>query len=286
MSSKTVSTWLYRHPRGRLALLLSTPMTWLVVAYLGSLGALLLSAFWTVDSFTGNLVHTFTLSNFHMLLSESVYRTIALRTLGVAIGVTIVDALIAVPVAFFLAKVLSPRYRNFAVALVLLPLWASDLVKAYAWRTLFSDGGVVEWIGKPLGLHNPGFGLAAISITLGYLWLPYMILPIYAGFERLPDSLLEASSDLGANGAKTFRSVIIPSIYPSIVAGSLFTFSLTLGDYIVATIVGGKVQLMANVIKDSNSINMPFAAAATAFPIITILGYLFFVRRTGALENS
>lgn len=286
MSSKTVSTWLYRHPRGRLALLLSTPMTWLVVAYLGSLGALLLSAFWTVDSFTGNLVHTFTLSNFHMLLSESVYRTIALRTLGVAIGVTIVDALIAVPVAFFLAKVLSPRYRNFAVALVLLPLWASYLVKAYAWRTLFSDGGVVEWIGKPLGLHNPGFGLAAISITLGYLWLPYMILPIYAGFERLPDSLLEASSDLGANGAKTFRSVIIPSIYPSIVAGSLFTFSLTLGDYIVATIVGGKVQLMANVIKDSNSINMPFAAAATAFPIITILGYLFFVRRTGALENS
>ena len=158
------------------------------------------------------------------------------------------------------------------MALVLLPLWASYLVKAYAWRTLFSDGGVIDWLGKPLGIHNPGFGLAAIAITLGYLWLPYMILPIYAGFERLPDSLLEASSDLGANSAKTFRSVIIPTSYPSIVAGSLFTFSLTLGDYIVATIVGGKVQLMANVIKDSNSINMPIAAAATAFPIVTILG--------------
>jgi len=286
MSGKAVSTWLYRHPRGRLALLLSTPMTWLVVAYLGSLGALLISAFWTVDDFTGNLIRRFTLSNFQLLITEPVYRTIALRTLGVAVGVTIVDALIAIPTAFFLAKVLSPSYRNFAVALVLLPLWASYLVKAYAWRTLFSDGGVIDWLGKPLGIHNPGFGLVAISITLGYLWLPYMILPIYAGFERLPDSLLEASSDLGANGAKTFRSVIIPTIYPSIIAGSLFTFSLTLGDYIVATIVGGKVQLMANVIKDSNSINMPFAAAATAFPIITILGYLLFVRRAGALENS
>jgi len=286
MSGKAVSTWLYRHPRGRLALLLSTPMTWLVVAYLGSLGALLISAFWTVDDFTGNLIRRFTLSNFQLLITEPVYRTIALRTLGVAVGVTIVDALIAIPTAFFLAKVLSPRYRNFAVALVLLPLWASYLVKAYAWRTLFSDGGVIDWLGKPLGIHNPGFGLVAISITLGYLWLPYMILPIYAGFERLPDSLLEASSDLGANGAKTFRSVIIPTIYPSIIAGSLFTFSLTLGDYIVATIVGGKVQLMANVIMDSNSINMPFAAAATAFPIITIFGYLLFVRRAGALENS
>ena len=285
MSEKTVSTWLYRHPRGRLALLLSAPMTWLVIAYLGSLGALLISAFWSVDDFTGNLIRKFTFANFHILITESVYRTIALRTLGVALSVTIVDAVIAIPVAFFLAKVLNPRYRNFAVALVLLPLWASYLVKAYAWRTLFSDGGVLDWLGKPLGLHNPGFGLAAISITLGYLWLPYMILPIYAGFERLPDSLLEASSDLGASSARTFRSVVIPTIYPSIIAGSLFTFSLTLGDYIVATIVGGKVQLMANVIKDSNSINMPFAAAATAFPIVTILGYLFFVRRAGALEN-
>ena len=233
MSTKTVSTWLYRHPRGRLALLLSTPMTWLVVAYLGSLGALLISAFWAVDDFTGNLTHTLTLNNFHILLTQSVYRTIAFRTLGVAIAVTLIDALIAIPVAFFLAKVLHPRYRNFAVALVLLPLWASYLVKAYAWRTLFSEGGVIDWLGKPIGVHNPGFGLVAITITLGYLWLPYMILPIYAGFERLPDSLLEASSDLGATSGKTFRSVIIPMIYPSIVAGSLFTFSLTLGDYIV-----------------------------------------------------
>ena len=285
MSEKTVSTWLYRHPRGRLALLLSAPMTWLVVAYLGSLGALLISALWSVDDFTGNLIRKFTFSNFQILITQSVYRTITLRTLAIALSVTIIDALIAIPVAFFLAKVLKPRYRNFAVALVLLPLWASYLVKAYAWRTIFSDGGVLDWMGRPIGLHNPGFGLVAISITLGYLWLPYMILPIYAGFERLPDSLLEASSDLGATSGRTFRSVIIPMIYPSIVAGSLFTFSLTLGDYIVATIVGGKVQLMANVIKDSNSINLPFAAAATAFPIITILGYLLFVRRTGALEN-
>ena len=287
MRENRVSTWLYRHPKSRLAMLLSAPLTWLAVAYLGSLATMIFSAFWSVDSFTGNIVHQLTLTNFRILFSQSVYGVIAVRSLGIALFVTIVDALIAIPIAFFMAKVLSPKLRNFAVVIIILPLWASYLVKAYAWRTMFSDSGVLAWFFKPFHIATPGYGLFATAITLCYLWLPYMILPIYAGLERLPDSLLEASSDLGASAGKTFRRVIIPMIYPSIIAGSLFTFSLTLGDYIVVKIVGGKSQLMANVVYDNvgTAGNLPFAAAAALFPIIVILGYLTFVRKSGALEN-
>ena len=268
-------------------MLLSAPMLWLVVAYLGSLATMFLSAFWTVDSFTGNIIHKFSLENFHILVSQSVYRVIAQRSLAIAIVVTVIDALIAIPIAFFMAKVLSPRLRQFAVVIIILPLWASYLVKTYAWRTMFSDGGVLAWLAKPFHISTPSFGLLATTITFAYLWLPYMILPIYAGLERLPDSLLEASSDLGASAGKTFRRVIIPIIYPAIIAGSLFTFSLTLGDYIAVKIVGGKSQLMANVVYDNvgTAGNLPFAAAAALFPIATILGYLYFVRKSGALEN-
>lgn len=287
MRENKVSTWLYRHPKSRLAMLLSAPMLWLVVAYLGSLATMFLSAFWTVDSFTGNIIHKFSLENFHILFSQSVYRVIAQRSLAIAIVVTVIDALIAIPIAFFMAKVLSPKLRQFAVVIIILPLWASYLVKTYAWRTMFSDGGVLAWLAKPFHISTPSFGLLATTITFAYLWLPYMILPIYAGLERLPDSLLEASSDLGASAGKTFRRVIIPIIYPAIIAGSLFTFSLTLGDYIAVKIVGGKSQLMANVIYDNvgTAGNLPFAAAAALFPIATILGYLYFVRKSGVLEN-
>ena len=183
-----------------------------------------------------------------------------------------------------------PRFRSVVIALVLVPLWASYLVKTYAWRSMFSDGGVISWALKPLkhlGISSPGFGLVATTITLAYLWLPYMILPIYAGLERLPNSLLEASSDLGAPAFTTFKSIILPIIYPAIIAGSIFTFSLSLGDYIVVKIVGGTSQLVANVIADNvgTAGNLPFAAAMALLPIITILGYLFAVRRSGALEN-
>ena len=152
---------------------------------------------------------------------------------------------------------------------------------------MFADGGVISWLLKPFGLHGPGFGLTATTITLAYLWLPYMILPIYAGLDRLPDTLLEASSDLGASAATTFKSIILPIIYPAIIAGSIFTFSLSLGDYIVVKIVGGTTQLVANVIADNvgTAGNLPFAAALAILPIVTILGYLFVVRRSGALEN-
>ena len=262
-------------------------MLWLVIAYLGSLATMFITAFWSVDSFTGSLVKIWSWDNFHTLLTADVYRTIALRSIGVAVAVTLIDALLALPIALFMAKVLPLRFAQFAVVVVLLPLWASYLVKAYAWRTMFSEGGVLAWLLNPLGISAPGYGIGATVLVLAYLWLPYMILPIYAGLERLPNTLLEASSDLGANGGRTFRSIVLPMIHPSLIAGSIFTFSLSLGDYITVKIVGGKSQLFANVVYDNvgTAGNLPFAAAAAMVPVVTILAYLFLVRRSGALEN-
>jgi putative spermidine/putrescine transport system permease protein len=284
---RAVSAYLHRHPGVRLAGLLSAPMAWLVVAYLGSLAVMLMTSLWSIDSFTTQLVRQPTLDNFRTLLGESVYRSIAARSLGVAALVTVVDAVLALPMAFYMAKVASPRTRRFLVAAVLTPLWASYLVKAYAWRTMLAEGGVLNWALEPVGGRGPGFGLVATTVTLAYLWLPYMILPVYAGLERIPDSLLEASGDLGATAWRTFRSVVLPLAFPAIVAGSIFTFSLSLGDYITVKIVGGSTQLFANVIYDNIGVagNLPFAAAAALFPVIAILLYLTLVRRTGALEN-
>jgi putative spermidine/putrescine transport system permease protein len=281
------SSFLHRSPKVRLAGLLSVPMLWLVVAYLGSLAVMFVSALWSTDSFTGALVHTVTWDNFHTLVTQKVYRTVALRTLGVAVAVTVIDAVIALPMAFYMAKVASPRWRRALVAAILTPLWASYLVKAYAWRAMFANGGVLDWALKPIGLDAPGFGLMATTVTLAYLWLPFMILPVYSGFERLPDSLLEASSDLGAAAGRTFRSVALPAVFPALVAGSIFTFSLSLGDYITVKIVGGKTQLFANVIYDNIGVanNLPFAAAAAVVPVLAIVVYLMLVRRTGALDN-
>ena len=275
------------HPRLRLLGLLSLPGLWLVVAYLGSLAAMFATAFWTTNDFTGNVIRTFTTSNFSTLVHEPVYRHIALRSLGVAASVTIVDALIALPIAFYMAKIAGPRVRQIMAVLVLTPLWASYLVKAYAWRVMLGDNGVIGWALHPIGLHGPGYGLLATTMTLAYLWLPYMILPIYAGLERVPDSVLEASSDLGAPAGRTFRSVVMPLLFPTVVAGSIFTFSLTLGDYIAVKIVGGASQLFANVIYDNviTANNLPFAAAAATFPVLAMVVYLVLVRRTGALDN-
>jgi putative spermidine/putrescine transport system permease protein len=275
------------HPRLRLLGLLSLPGLWLVVAYLGSLAAMFATAFWSTNDFTGDVVRTFTTSNFSTLIHEPVYRHIALRSLGVAASVTIIDALIALPIAFYMAKVASPRVRQIMVVLVLTPLWASYLVKAYAWRVMLGDNGVIGWLLHPFGLQGPGYGLLATTITLAYLWLPYMILPVYAGLERVPDSLLEASSDLGAPAGRTFRSIVMPLLFPAIVAGSIFTFSLSLGDYIAVKIVGGASQLFANVIYDNviTANNLPFAAAAAMFPVFAMIIYLSLVRRTGALDN-
>ena len=283
----TASGLLHRRPRLRLGLLLAPPMLWLGVAYLGALAALFVTAFWGQNSFTGEVERTWSLRNFHDLLTIGVYRTVTLRTVGIAALVTVLDAVIALPVAFYMAKIASRRTQGILVVAVLMPLWASYLVKAYAWRGMLGNGGLVSWLAAPFGLDTPGYGLTALIVTLAYLWLPYMILPIYAGFERLPGSLLEASADLGARNGTTLRRVVLPAVFPAIVAGSIFTFSLTLGDYIAVRIVGGTSQLLGNVVYDNSGAanNLPFAAAVATVPIVVMVAYLAAARRTGALEN-
>ena len=276
----------YRHPNLRLAGLLSAPMAWLVVVYLGSLAALFITAFWQVDDFTGQLVRTFTLENFQLVFTTPAYLTTVARTLGIALLVTLLCLVIALPLSFFMARVASRRWQPLLIAMVLTPLWASYLVKVYAWRAMLQpESGVLAWLIGPLGLESPGYGFIGIVITLTYLWLPYMILPVYAGFTRLPGSMLDASSDLGAKGWRTLRSVIVPMIFPSVVAGSIFTFSLSLGDYITAQIVGGKLQMLGNVVQQTYVSNLPFAAAVSTIPVVIVLLYLAAVRRSGALEN-
>jgi putative spermidine/putrescine transport system permease protein len=284
---RRLSEFLFRHPFVRLGSLLSLPMFWLVVAYLGSLGAMLIAAFWTTNDFTGAVVHHGTLDNFRTLVKVPVYRRIALRSVGVAGLVTVIDAVVALPMAYYMAKVASPRARRLLVVAILTPLWASYLVKAYAWRVLLSHDGLVNWLLQPFGTKGPGYGLVAVVLTLSYLWLPFMVLPVFAGLERIPDSFLEASADAGAKAARTFRSVVLPLLFPALVAGSIFTFSLSLGDYITVNVVGGTSQLAANVIYDNITTggNLPFAAAAAFFPVIVMIAYLVAVRRTGALDN-
>ncbi|WP_250037195.1 ABC transporter permease [Paractinoplanes maris] len=275
-------SFFHRHPRLRLAALLSAPMLWLVVAYLGALAVLLVSAFWTVNGFTGEVVREFSLQNFRTIVTEEVYRNVTLRSLGVAVAVTVICVLLALPMAVYMAKVASPRARHWLVIAILTPLWASYLVKAYAWRVLLANGGPLDTL-----VGTPGYGLFAVVIVLSYLWLPYMILPIYAGLERLPDSLLEASADLGARSGRTFRGIVLPILVPSIFAGSIFTFSLSLGDYITVQIVGGKTQLIGNLVYANVGAanNLPFAAAIATVPVLIMVVYLTAVRRSGALEE-
>jgi ABC-type spermidine/putrescine transport system permease subunit I len=261
-------------------------MAWLVVAYLGSLAVLLASSLWTVNPFTGDLIQEPTFNNFRTILTEPVYRDVALRSVLVAVAVTVIDALIATPMALYMAKIASPRARHWLVIAILTPLWASYLVKAYAWRVMLANGGPVDWLLGGPG-NGPGYGLPATIIVLSYLWLPYMILPIYTGLERLPDSLLEASADLGARTGRTLRSVVVPMVLPSVLAGSIFTFSLSLGDYITVQIVGGKSQLIGNLVYANIGAanNLPFAAALATIPVLIMVGYLLAVRRTGALNQ-
>ncbi len=275
------AAYLHRHPRLRLAGVLGAPLVWLGVVYVGSLAALLVSSLWVQDSFTSEIFRTWTLANFRDLLTEPLYRTVLLRTLAMAVGVTLVDLALALPIAFYMAKVARPRTARLLVVACLMPLWASYLVKAYAWRLLVIDHGVLD---STFGA-SPGFGITAAVLTLSYLWLPYMILPIYSGLDRLPDSLLEASEDCGARPWRTFRSVVWPSIMPSVVAGSIFTFSLTLGDYITIKIVGGASQMLGSLVYDQQSLDLPLAAALATFSVVVMGVYLLLVRRTGALDQ-
>lgn len=283
-----VTTALSRSPRARLLLLLSAPMFWLVVLYLGSLATMFAASLWRIDSFTGQVQRTVTWSNFQTLITDPIYRTIAMRTLMVALVVTITSAVIALPVALLMAKgIRSKRNRALLVIAISMPLWANYLVKGYAWRIMFDERGVLDWALRPIGGHTPGLGLTATTVALLYLWLPYMILPVYAAFERLPNSLVDAAFDLGGRPWFAFRTVVLPLVMPGVIAGSIFTFSLTLGDYIMVKIVGRATQLYANVVYDNIGVagDLPFAAAAAVFPVLVVVGYLIAVRRSGALES-
>lgn len=282
VKGRAVSRFLHRHRNVRLVGLLAAPMTWLVLAYLGSLAALLITSCYSVDSFTTKMVKDFSLGNYRELLDGEVFRRVTLRTISVAAAVTILDLVLALPIAFYLAKVASPRVRRVLVVATTIPLWASYIVKAFAWRTFLDPaGGLIK---KVFGV-SPGFGLTSIVIVLGYLWLPFAILPIYAGLERLPDSLLEASADLGGRAGVTVRKVIVPILVPAIIAATIFTFSLSLGDYITVDIVGGKTQMIGSVIYDNFGPNPPLAAAFSVVPLLAMMVYIALIRRTGALEN-
>jgi putative spermidine/putrescine transport system permease protein len=285
--ARRVSTWLHPRRKAQLGLLLAAPLLWLTVAYLGSLFVLLLNAFWAKDEFTGAVIpFSWSLDAFNSMWSEPVYRTIALRTIGMAALVTVTDAVLAFPIAYYMARIASPRRRSLLTIAVLMPLWAAYLVKVYAWRTILQGHGLIEWVVTPLGIPAPGLDELANSwLVLSYLWLPYMILPIYAGLERIPSSLLEASSDLGARAGTTFRRVILPLVFPSLVAGSIFTFSLTLGDYITPDLVSD-AKFIGNVIYDNSSLgNLPLAAAYSLLPIAIMTIYLLVARRLGAFES-
>lgn len=277
---RRASSFLHRHDRARVAGLVAAPLLWLGLIYLVALAALFVTAFWRVD-FGVSVTREWNLDNFTKLWQQDVYRTVVVRTVLVAGAVTVIDALLALPVAFYMAKVAGPTTAKLLVVALLTPLWASYLVKAFAWRAMVTPGGVLE---SAFG-WTPGFGLTAVVVTLAYLWLPFMVLPLYAGFQKLPDSMLEASSDLGARPGRTLRSVAFPTVVPSLIAGSVFTFSLSLGDYIAVKNVGGKTQMLGNLVFDRQATDIPFAAALATVSVVIMVVYLGLARRTGALES-
>ena len=282
----SVKELLNRKPNLRAASLLSLPLLWLGVIYIGSLFALFITSIWKIDTFTSKIIREFTLENFVDVFTDRAYFNVTIRTLFVAICVTVICAVIAIPMAFFIARIAREKSRPVLIALLITPLWASYLVKIYAWRTMFyPESGFINWLISPLGGSSPGFGIFAVIIGLTYLWLPYMILPIYAGMEKLPSSLLDASSDLGAKSGRTFFSVILPITWPAIIAGSIFTFSLSMGDYITVQILGGTFQMLGNVVYQNFSLNLPFAAAVALIPVIIMMIYLSSIRKSGALDN-
>jgi putative spermidine/putrescine transport system permease protein len=272
----SVAAVLHRHPRLRLSGLLTPALVWLGLFYVVPLGFLLATAFFDTDSFTGRITYSFTADNVLEVLTEPAYLLTVLRSVGVAVGVTLLCVLLAVPLAAYMALVARARSRPVLVALVLTPLWASYLVKVYAWRVLLAPEG-------PLGGLSPGYGWGAVVVTLTYLWLPYMVLPVYAGISSMRGSFLEAAADLGARPWTAFRTVVLPVLGPAVAAGSVFTFSLSLGDYITVQLVGGTNQMLGNVVYQTFSTDLPFAAAVAVLPLVVMALYLLTIRRTGAL---
>jgi putative spermidine/putrescine transport system permease protein len=275
---------LYRRPRVQIAGLLAAPLGWLVIAYLGSLALFLVSSFWSIDTFTGNLDTTLTLANYQKIATSEIYRTIAFRTVIMASAVTLTCIVVAFPIAFYMARLASPRMRGLLTVSVLLPLWSGYLVKVYAWRLMLSQNGVINSVLAPFGLEGPGYSIEAVWLVESYLWLPYMIIPIYAGLERIPSSMFEASADLGGRAGITFRRIVLPLVLPAVIAGAIFTFSLTLGDYITPTLVSN-TKFIGNQVYDLNGAgNQPLAAAYTMVPVTIMLIFLLVSRRLGAFE--
>ena len=278
---------LYRFPGLRLLLALGPPVLWMVIIYLGALGLLFITAFWRQDPITSAIVQDWNLDNFRFLLQESVYRTIAFRTVGIALAVTVTDVILAFPIAYYAARIAGRRVRTLLLLSMTLPLWSSYLVRVYAWRTILSGDGVLNWSIQKLhlGSVNLGFSKWSLWIVFCYLWLPYVMLPTYAAVERIPNSLIEASTDLGARWLTTLRRVILPVALPGIVAGSIFAFSLTLGDYIAPDLIGD-TEFIGNVIYQSVGVanNIPFAAAYAIVPALVMAVYLLVARRMGAFD--
>jgi putative spermidine/putrescine transport system permease protein len=279
----------FKRPWLRGSLLLSGPLAWMLLIYIAALVVLFLSAFWTTDPFTGQVVHDWGLRNFETIFKSSTYRDIAFRTIGIAAAVTVTDAILAFPFAYFAARLASRRMQTVLFVLVLLPLWSSYLARVYSWRLILSKDGALNWTTDKLhlGSLNLGYSNKAMWIVFSYIWLPFMITPVWAAIERVPDSLLEASSDLGAKRWTTFRRVLLPLAWPGIVAGSIFTFSLTLGDYITPTLVGGaSSDFIGNVVYRNVGVanNVPFAAAFATVPVVVMGVYLVLARRAGATD--
>jgi putative spermidine/putrescine transport system permease protein len=284
-----VSAALWRRPWARATILLTPPLAWFVLIYLASLVVLLITAFWQINPFTTNIERIWSLNNFTTIFTSPAYRAIILRTVGMAAAVTVVDAAVAFPFAYFMARIASPRTRTALFVAILLPLWASYLAKVYSWLVIFTRGGILDWaLGKiGLGQVHLIYTNWAVFTVFCYLWLPFMIIPVYAALERIPASQIEASQDLGARTWRTTRSVLLPLALPGIVAGSIFTFSLTLGDYITPLLVGGtSANFMGNIIYSNIGIanNVPFAAAMACIPIAIMAVYLLGARALGAFE--
>jgi putative spermidine/putrescine transport system permease protein len=281
---------LWRRPWLKGIGLLSPPLGAFLIIYIGALVVLFVSSFWGVDSFTGKLIHHWTLTNYRLIFSSGQpYLNIAGRTIGIAAAVTFTDAVLAFPLGYFMARIASRRTRSLLFVMVLLPLFSSYLVRIYAWRTILAHDGAINWALNGIGLpdQNIAYTNWAMWIVFSYVWLPFMVLPVFAALERIPDSYLEASADLGARGFRTLRSVILPLALPGVVAGSIFTFSLTLGDFITPLLVGGpSSSFIGNVVYDFIGINanIPFAAAFATVPVVVMGVYLVIARKLGAFE--
>jgi len=282
------SATLWRRPWLRAALTISPPLAWFLVIYLASLVVMLVTAFWSVNPFTNNLQHQFTTANFRQVFTAT-YLHIIWRTIVLAGLVTVTDAVIALPFAFYMARVATNRVRSLLFMAVLLPLWASYLARIYAWIVILTKDGTLNWAFRHLGLPQPNIGYTntAMWLVFSYIWLPFMIIPVYTALERIPDSLVEAAGDLGAHDLRAVRDVVMPLALPGIIAGSIFTFSLTLGDFITPLLIGGtNSNLIGNVIYDNigTANNLPFAAALAIVPIVIMTAYLLGARALGAFE--